>query len=403
VIKITLVARIALILTILSCLWSLESRGMKPLQVVSNDGSTITELRTHKALIIGNSNYSNGWQPLLGVQDDVKAVSECLAGQGFDVQVETNLTRLRMDEVLTDFISNKGQDESSRVLFYYAGHGQTMKNQQGQETGYLVPVDAPLPSDRKAFIAKGYPIQRLKIQASELGCRHALFIFDSCFSGSLFAPLRGQNDYVLEAAKEPVRMFITSGSANEQVPDHSFFREELVAALTVGTADANGDGYVTGSELGVYLRQQVVGRSKAAGTQQTPQAGVSEVNGLNKGDFIFQVPGARSARTSAATAQAAAGPVGAARPALTFEELLHRRQWTAAHEFIEAAADSSQADRRSQLLESLIAEGERLAKSNRKVDALNLLRDQRAAELADMCSARDRLTEALRTITKVRP
>lgn len=267
-----------------------EARGLKPLAITASDGTEIVRFSSHHALVIGNSRYQAGWQQLPGVIDDVAAVRTALESQGFAVEVAMDLTRTQLDERLSAFVAEKGQDANGRVVLYYAGHGQTLRNNQGQENGYLVPIDAPVPGEgnRPAFIAKAYPIQRIKIAAQELGCRHALFLFDACFSGALFAPLRGGNAAVLQMAAEPVRMFITSGSSDEQVPDQSVFREEFVAALNEGVADVNHDGWTTGSELSLHLRQQVMGRRAAAGGRQTPQAGISEQAGLNRGDVVFQ-------------------------------------------------------------------------------------------------------------------
>lgn len=284
--------RLLLCLLCLSLLAAEESRGLKPLVVKASDGREITRFTSHHALIIGNSRYTAGWPPLAGVAADVAAVRGALEKQGFAVEVANDLNRTQMDERISTFVAEKGQDPNGRIVFYYAGHGQTLKNNQGQENGYLVPVDAPVPTEatRPAFIARAYPIQRIKIAAQELGCRHALAVFDACFSGALFAPLRGGNEAILQQAAEPVRMFITSGSADEQVPDSSVFREEFVAALTEGVADVNKDGWTTGSELALHLRQQVMGRRAAAGGRQTPQAGISEQAGLNKGDVVFENP-----------------------------------------------------------------------------------------------------------------
>ena len=284
--------RLLLCLLSLALLAAEESRGLKPLVVKASDGREIARFTSHHALIIGNSRYTAGWPPLAGVAADVAAVRGALEKQGFAVEVANDLNRTQMDERISTFVAEKGQDPNGRIVFYYAGHGQTLKNNQGQENGYLVPIDAPVPTEatRPAFIAKAYPIQRIKIAAQELGCRHALAVFDACFSGALFAPLRGGSEAILQQASEPVRMFITSGSADEQVPDTSIFREEFVAALTEGVADVNKDGWTTGSELALHLRQQVMGRRAAAGGRQTPQAGISEQSGLNKGDVVFENP-----------------------------------------------------------------------------------------------------------------
>jgi hypothetical protein len=274
-----------LLLLLVSCMTIVaaeEARGLRPLTVVDERGGSVT-FASSRALLIGNSAYTAGWDALPGVREDIAAVQAALEAQGFAVQVARDLTKVQMGEVIDTFVGAQAQDPAGRVIVYYAGHGQTL----GQ-VGYLVPVDAPKPSDA-SFRAKAYPIMNLKIKAQEAQARHVLFACDSCFSGSVFTPMRGANEYVLSAAREPVRMFLTAGSADETVPDVSFFRQEFVRGIG-GAADANRDGYVTGSELATHIKQTVRDRAGAMGKRLTPQAGVSEQEGLNRGDFVFRVP-----------------------------------------------------------------------------------------------------------------
>ena len=94
------------------------------------------------------------------------------------------------------------------------------------------------------------------------------------------------------------RQFITAGSADETVPDESIFRRQFVAALT-GEGDVDGDGFVTGTELGEFLQKTVVNYSRAA---QHPQYGKIRNPNLDKGDFVFSVgaPRQETARVIAA-------------------------------------------------------------------------------------------------------
>lgn len=72
-------------------------------------------------------------------------------------------------------------------------------------------------------------------------------------------------------------------AADQTVPDVSVFRKEFISALG-GAADRGGDGYVTGSELGYYLEEQV---SNYAHNAQTPQYGKIRGRHMDKGDFVF--------------------------------------------------------------------------------------------------------------------
>jgi hypothetical protein len=83
----------------------------------------------------------------------------------------------------------------------------------------------------------------------------------------------------------PVREFMTSGSADELVPDKSIFKSEFISGIE-GAADTDKDGYVTGTELGEYLLKQVVSYSRGC---QHPQYGKIRNPLLDKGDFVFVV------------------------------------------------------------------------------------------------------------------
>jgi formylglycine-generating enzyme required for sulfatase activity len=125
----------------------------------------------------------------------------------------------------------------------------------------------------------------MEVYARRIDAKHALFVFDSCFSGSLFALSRAVPAVIGYKTARPVRQFITSGTADETVPDQSVFRRQFVAALA-GKADGNGDGYVTGAELGEYLQDRVTNYTYNA---QHPQYGKIRDPLLDEGDFVFRV------------------------------------------------------------------------------------------------------------------
>jgi hypothetical protein len=113
--------------------------------------------------------------------------------------------------------------------------------------------------------------------------KHFIMLFDSCFSGSLFNVVRAAPVDISEKSALPVRQFITAGGAGEQVPDQSIFKVVFLQGIT-GDADLNGDGYVTGSELGMHLQEKVVNYTRGG---QHPQYGKINNPKLDRGDFIF--------------------------------------------------------------------------------------------------------------------
>jgi len=235
------------------------------------------------ALLIGVSGYNNGWPALPGVREDLYKIRASLEKQGFRAMAIWDPDKDQLDDAITDFIKNYGQDENNRLVIYFAGHGYTSKSSYGELIGYLVPVDAPRPHlGFGQFQARAVEIAQFDLYSKRIQSKHALFIFDACFSGSLFTG-KTLPEPLSAKALEPVRQFITSGSADEQVPDKSIFCEQFIQAMD-GYGDYDRDGYITGTELGEYLQKSVINYSR--GTQH-PQFGKIQNPRLDKGEIIF--------------------------------------------------------------------------------------------------------------------
>ena len=83
-----------------------------------------------------------------------------------------------------------------------------------------------------------------------------------------------------------MRQFITAGRANEPVPDRSVFKTAFLDLIDGRAAEPFRDGYITGAELGLYLKNQVPIYNEA----QHPQYGKIRDPKLDKGDFVFVLP-----------------------------------------------------------------------------------------------------------------
>lgn len=115
--------------------------------------------------------------------------------------------------------------------------------------------------------------------------KHALFIFDACFAGTIFE-MRSEEEVeaINYKTEEQVRQFITSGTGDEQVPDKNIFCQQFITAITTNYADINRDNYLTGTELGEFLQKSVISYSNRT---QHPQYGKIRNPRLDKGDFVF--------------------------------------------------------------------------------------------------------------------
>ncbi len=271
---------IAIILfsTLTVAVWS------QPIVLKTNTGKGIQLYKNSYALIIGASNYNNGWPKLEGVMQDVAQIKDILEEQEFNIVTVIDPTLDEIRTAYSDFINKYGLDPDNRLLFYFAGHGHTIHTSYGEEMGYIVPVDAPNPNnDKNGFLSKALAMQQIEVYAKQIQSKHAIFLFDACFSGSIFAISRAIPENISYKTTKPVRQFITSGSADETVPDESVFRTQFISALE-GEADFNKDGFITGTELGEFLQEKVVNYSRGS---QHPQYGKIRNPHLDKGDFVF--------------------------------------------------------------------------------------------------------------------
>ncbi len=259
-------------------------RNIVPVRVKKTDGSEVnTQLyRASRALLIGVSDYTAGWPDLESIPSELETVEDLLKSQGFSVEKHMNPDARQLKRVFEDFIAKYGYDPEARLLFFFSGHGHTRMD---GAKGYLVPADAPNPNkDETGFLQKALSMNQIIAWSRIMEAKHALFLFDSCFSGTVFKAkaLPDTPPLITELTTKPVRQFITAGGAGETVPARSVFTPALVDALRYGTGDLNKDGYVSGTELGLYL-QDIVPKYAS----QFPQYGKIVDYNLSRGDFVF--------------------------------------------------------------------------------------------------------------------
>src|SRR5262249_34510123 len=244
----------------------------------------VTLYQKSKALVIGNDHYSGGWPSLSNGIKDAEELAKGLAAQGFEVTIKKDLKSRDLDDTLRDFFISEGSDPNARLLLWFAGHGDTIDGE-----AYLVPTDAPSPKLDIQFRFKAISLRRFGEYMREAKARHVLAIFDSCFSGGVFNLARAMpSPAITLATTQPVRQFISSGEAEQQVSDDGTFRKLFLDVLAgkEPQADANHDGYVTGTELGLFLHQKM---TNLTNNRQTPRYGKLNALGYDRGDFVFQI------------------------------------------------------------------------------------------------------------------
>ena len=196
---------------------------------------------------------------------------------------------LELENAFKQFIRVHGAKEGARLIVYYSGHGYST-DLENFKIGWLVPRNAPHPVVApEAFRVTALSMRRIIEYSEIIRSKHVLFLFDSCFSGSVFdmAPSRGlPSDDLPSYWQKKIRGVITAGSADEEVPDESIFREMFIEALKGEQRVGRRDDVFTGYELGEFLKDTVY---KYRSGRQTPQNGTVPLRGLDRGAFIFRL------------------------------------------------------------------------------------------------------------------
>jgi uncharacterized caspase-like protein/uncharacterized protein YgiM (DUF1202 family) len=234
------------------------------------------------ALVIGIDAYSGGWPPLSMAIKDAELVAEALGQAGFEVTLTRDLKSAELVATLKEFFAIKGQNPEARLFVWFAGHGHTLNNE-----GFLVPADAPAASDPR-FLLTAVPIRDFGTFTRLARAKHVFAVFDSCFAGTIFDSARSPPPpAITRATTKPVRQFLTSGDADQKVSDNGRFRDLFLRALRgEERADANDDGYVTASEIGLYLSDRVTNLTRR---RQVPRYGKLRDEKFDQGDFVFAV------------------------------------------------------------------------------------------------------------------
>ena len=243
------------------------------------------------AVIIGIDKYKYSDQLNYAVKD-AEAVKDMLISK-FDFP-EKNIRYLTDEEATLSNIKlalddiSSSADANDRVLVFYSGHGETEQNNDGTETGYIIPVEG---RQDKPY-ATGLAMDEILRTCQMSNAKHMLFLMDACYSGLMTENVKGISTpqvegYLSKVANEKARQIITAGGGDEQVIErdewqHSAFTKNLIEGFDTWEADYNKDGCITADELSTYLRENV---TEDSDFQQTPQDGRFRNSG--GGEFVF--------------------------------------------------------------------------------------------------------------------
>ena len=241
------------------------------------------------ALVVGIDRYeaSYEWKTIKHGKKDALAVAKLMESQGYEVTLllGKDATRENILSALSDEIAPKltGRD---RVMMFFSGHGET-REVGLRDFGYIIPYNGT-----EHFPTWISMAEMREMSAQLQKARHQLFIFDSCYGGSIglkagnIREIQSFPRYIEAISSNRARQFITAGGKNELVRaqgphGHSFFTGYLLQALN-GKADLNSDTYITQSELSAFLVHA------ASNWDHTPRWGL--LPGHEQGEYWFRVP-----------------------------------------------------------------------------------------------------------------
>lgn len=218
------------------------------------------------AVVIGVENYLLA-PKIPGAIEDAKAVAQVFRNLGFEEVVELydkDASARRLQQTLSDFLPRK-VGRYDRLVLYFAGHAGVTQDLDGKELGYLVPWDAQMGN-----ISKSVTFEQLKEFSRRIASRHTLFFVNAAVRGwevSTAQPLslEGRLAPEDETERRAVQV-LTAGDKGESLSQEhgkSLFVQILVNGLR-GVADRNNNGWLMASEVGAYVKQQVLEQSKGA-------------------------------------------------------------------------------------------------------------------------------------------
>ncbi|MFK7897781.1 MAG: ankyrin repeat domain-containing protein [Myxococcota bacterium] len=232
------------------------------------------------AAVIGVSEYSR-LNDLEGAKRDAREMAEVLRALGFDEVFELydeKATRAGILELVGQKLRRETTAEDLAFVFF-AGHGATEKLPGGETRGYLLPTEG---STDDPYVS-GISMETVRDLSNRLAAKHVYYAVDACYSGGLVTK-GAESEATRGLEKNRSVQVLTAGLDGQQAIEsegRGVFTTHLLEALR-GEANVNGDAFVSASEIGWFVADQV---GKSTGGRQTPAYG--RLGGT--GEILFPV------------------------------------------------------------------------------------------------------------------
>ena len=263
---------------------TLEAHNISPekLQTLLSQADFYRALIMEKkyAVLIGNSQFPDEPDkkklPTLACPErDVDDLATVLAdenrGEFVEVVKLKNQAHYQVLRKLQQTVKQLQTDDL--LLVYYSGHGKPNKD----NTLHLTTVDTVI----SELEATAIPIHRVYEIIATGKAKKIIIILDCCYSGAAGKDLRGDiNDQLQQLNNSRGTYLVTTSTelqvAHENTTDgYGLFTKHLIAGLTTGDADKDGDGFINMNELYDYVHDYVT----AENPNQQPTKHVKDERG----------------------------------------------------------------------------------------------------------------------------
>jgi tetratricopeptide (TPR) repeat protein len=206
-----------------------------------------------RALVVGIEQYPQGFT-VAGAVEEGKLVAQALRDLGFEEIVELynkEATARRLQQALMDLFSRK-VDRSGRMVMFFVGQTGSMRNGRGREVGYLLPADAQVNNAGKIIT-----LESIKELTKRSSSKHTVLIVNGPLRAS---EVPAGKPLSPEASVEARAVQVISATARDDKAVKGGAKTPFVQAVLTGlsgSADLDHNGWVTASELGMYVKQQV--------------------------------------------------------------------------------------------------------------------------------------------------
>ncbi|MBN2286674.1 MAG: caspase family protein [Tissierellales bacterium] len=248
------------------------------------------------AILIAIDDYrkETGFDALGQMVNQAKKLEKTLQGLGFPSE---NIQTFYNEDATSENIKNalqmywEGEIFSSidRLFLYFGGHGELR-----DDIGYLVTFDFdPTKPSSTSVVMEDL----INVYARDCDVHHMLIVLDACYSGiTVLGEHPGEEELrefrkysLIKSDTEPIgrNLLVAATEKQEALYNKKYggvFTQALIDGFE-GDADMNDDKIIQFEELGLYVRNEVIGRANGEGKKQEPQYYI--YNRFGEGRMVF--------------------------------------------------------------------------------------------------------------------